>query len=477
MNANTEPLSLLTNRITNSRLLREIHELEGPLSGSDSEDSPYENEDEAGNQTQASKGLARGSSHDNSLMRQGKALLDAARCNPLWAEQTIPTIHIRLTRLTERPAGGGNWDPRIARTIQRLRESGVEVELGDIDTLPSLAKSERSPKFLNYISTVDVNLDLSLLIALVSDLAHAAHPIDETDAFQRFKPAQQREDVELQDTEEDEPGAYQHSRALAIQSMQEKRQPLIDIILGKFSDDLQRKIQLWTTPEAKRRCILIVEKLGGPAERRRTRALFAESLEETALFWKDSRYSDQFLPGLPVRVLQERSADTIDDRPPFWKQLEQTCRQLLHRIESSASEIDGEQSTLVEPTSMRLKAVSEEKKAPPPTRFTAHTLQTLVWGLSAGMTTMTANRMSIRGVLKEMKRVFGRVGGAREGLREREQEEAAVWVIEPKSLGERMRADFGMSTDDRSDPQWVRFIPGKQSVQYYDKRTVLIHQH
>jgi hypothetical protein len=51
--------------------------------------------------------------------------------------------------------------------------------------------------------------------------------------------------------------------------------------------------------------------------------------------------------------------------------------------------------------------------------------------------------LSIKGALREMKLLLGRVGGARHDNKDgRLHEIAAVWIVEPKSLGERMRSDI-----------------------------------
>ncbi|THH28986.1 hypothetical protein EUX98_g5208 [Antrodiella citrinella] len=77
-------------------------------------------------------------------------------------------------------------------------------------------------------------------------------------------------------------------------------------------------------------------------------------------------------------------------------------------------------------------------------RLTGHTVQTMLWGATRGWTTLTANKTSVKAILREMKtsgnavweRTTGHVdsGG--------ETEVAALWVVEPRSLAEGMRADF-----------------------------------
>ncbi|KAI4527762.1 hypothetical protein K525DRAFT_263928 [Schizophyllum commune Loenen D] len=99
-------------------------------------------------------------------------------------------------------------------------------------------------------------------------------------------------------------------------------------------------------------------------------------------------------------------------------------------------------------TSVRLRA--QVTRANP--RLTAHTIDSLLYGAALGWTTLTANKTSVKGVMKEMGD-WGADAGSRDGneksagedRRESEEKEApraALWVVDPRSLGEEMRADY-----------------------------------
>ena len=87
-------------------------------------------------------------------------------------------------------------------------------------------------------------------------------------------------------------------------------------------------------------------------------------------------------------------------------------------------------------------------------RLTAHTIDSLLYGAALGWTTLTANKTSVKGVMKEMGDWGADAGVSRDGNEEksagedrRESEEkeaprAALWVVDPRSLGEAMRADY-----------------------------------
>ena len=88
-------------------------------------------------------------------------------------------------------------------------------------------------------------------------------------------------------------------------------------------------------------------------------------------------------------------------------------------------------------------------------------LECVLWGAGNGWTTLTANRTSVKAILREIK---GPRFGSRwelqkveasleksngvEGLEKNGSsggEIAALWVVDPRSLAEGMRFDFGMS--------------------------------
>jgi hypothetical protein len=77
-------------------------------------------------------------------------------------------------------------------------------------------------------------------------------------------------------------------------------------------------------------------------------------------------------------------------------------------------------------------------------RITTHTVQSMLCGAANGWTTLTANRASVKAMLREVKmRGYGvdaRDGGA--GA----VKYAALWVLDPRSLAEGMRSDIVSSS-------------------------------
>ena len=84
-------------------------------------------------------------------------------------------------------------------------------------------------------------------------------------------------------------------------------------------------------------------------------------------------------------------------------------------------------------------------------RLTAHTIDSLLYGAALGWTTLTANKTSVKGVMKEMgdwgaeavsRGGEEKGGGCGSEGGEKGAPRAALWVVDPRSLGEEMRADY-----------------------------------
>ncbi|KAH9854602.1 hypothetical protein C2E23DRAFT_726166 [Lenzites betulinus] len=460
------------NTTKNSRLQSEFRELDSYLT--DSED-------------ELSDGEARPSlapkEFDNSILRMGRSLLDAARRNPVPGSTKAPSITLRLTRLDPSSANPKEHDPRIAQTIQHLRDMGIDVELGErghahlSQTLPA------PPRRLK--PTIRVNLDLSVLIALISDITHSPLPRSPAEADARYVPSlQHREwkhkackgsltEFKTYDTKVLENGVSEHSRALANQALQEMARGLLhelhDRLVAVSPPNLE-DVQFWTTPEARDRCLRIVlSKIGGPNEKRRVAALFPAPgtplSEAESAYWENSRYPKAFLPLLPIRVF-ESSVPPHDLHPspsaggrvlsPFFALLSRTCRHILSQESLSAEEQSSVSIHSAEVGADHRTTGDEHieraavTKANP--RLTEHTVQSLLCGAAHGWTTLTANKSSVKAILREIRAAEGGYGwfgtndqgSAREGEGEATMvsETAAIWVVDPRSLAEGMRSDF-----------------------------------
>ncbi|KAI0795766.1 hypothetical protein C8Q75DRAFT_747316 [Abortiporus biennis] len=466
------------NSVKNSRMLAEFREIDSY--DTDSEDDQERSSGDYG------PSLAQ-TEFDNSLLCMGRSLLNAARLNPIPGSAEPPSITLRLTRLDPCPSDAREHDPRIAQTIKQLRDMGIDVQIGERD--PSIISELIMPKPITprrLQSTTKINLDLSILIALVSDLTHSSLPTTAEEADTRFTPSEHY--VEWKKTRVGEAvdieSITRPCRALSHQALQEMHKGLLQEMFERLSSltspshsesstpILPADVEFWTTPEARDRCLKIISKIGGPNEKRRASALFPSIdiglSEAEESYWKGSRYPPRFIPLLPIHLFKssapspESVPPTSDDTgrliSPFFLALAQTCRGIL------------EQEVIPDPRSLRLSpspplsststAVQDGReddeeieratvtKANP--RLTAHTVQSMLWGAVKGWTTLTANRSSVKAMLREMKsgKYCTRWDQSidkddKAGNTEEITEIAALWVVDPRSLAEGMRADFG----------------------------------
>lgn len=383
---------------------------------------------------------------------------------------------------------------------------GLSIQLGERGAISQLVDSAPvlpSPPVL--VPTHHINLDLSILIALVSDLTHAPLPASVEAAHERFIPSaayvewkrsrlraksggNSDSDTNAVREDADDPlDSTQHSRALAEQLQQEMRKGIlqeiherlrgISNVEGPTHDSAPPVavagthppvVQFWTTPEARERFLRIVAKIGGPAEKRRASALFPSlsvdagggggasgfSLlaEQEAQYWADSRYPHGFLPLLPIRVFSapEPASPAPSNSPArqefsFFNALEATCRTLLaaggmphpHVLESEVAGGERERGGEGEGEGEIQRASVVRTNA----RLTTHTVRSMLCGAARGWTTLTANRASVKVMLREVKtRGFG-VDVRSRGADAVDHAAAALWVIDPRSLAEGMRSD------------------------------------
>ncbi|THH12600.1 hypothetical protein EW146_g7546 [Bondarzewia mesenterica] len=494
-------------RIKNSRLLAEFREIDSYDTDSDS-DSDAENR----------PSLAQ-TEFTNSILRMGHALLDAARSNILPGTTQTPKIILRLTRLDPDSTNPKEHDARVALTISKLEEMGLEVQLGGhentaFDTcISAMGRSSSLPPHPSHQlrPTARINLDLSVLIALVSDLTHASLPETPEGASERFVPSssylewrrsrqrskiygdkgKSKSDVSLsadgmgQDAEcaDGTDDTTKHSRALAEQLLQEMQKGLLEEMHDRLSDlgrsaDVDASpnafsdVEFWTTPEARDRCLRIVAKIGGPNEKRRAHALFSASpaslSELQGMYWDGSRFPRNFLPLHPIRIFpssepEPLEPDTVDNptHRPFFRALASTCRLLL--ADSTAPHPRSLPPELVSGPSTPVDDTILTEDTPGPgagdlegeiqratvmranVKLTVHTVQSLLWGATRGWTTLTANRGSVRAMMREMKGRgigFGADEGDADGGANLNAGSASIWIVDPRSLAEGMRSDF-----------------------------------
>ena len=405
--------------------------------------------------------LAR-SEFDNSLLRMGRALLAAARDNPVLGTNKPPEVVLRLTRIDPDATDECENDPRIALTVELLRKMGLSIELGErgpITQLMDLAPTLLPP---TLVPTHRINLELSILVALVSDLTHAPLPDSVDAAYTRFIPSAEYVEWKrsrlraknggssdsMNTIEGDVYGAVGPSqRPLSEQLLREMRKGILQEIyegllayLGETNGSAPLRVEFWTTPETRDRCLRIVAKNGGPDEKRRARALFladdddSVSLNErVAQYWAHSRHLSAFLPLLPIRVFSSPEPASIETPSPhagFFGALAETCRALLTSGTATAPPPEAAGSG-----ELQRAAVVRTSG-----RLTVHTVQSILCGAVRGWTTLTANKARVKVVLREM-RARGYGAEVRRSRDVGEGGHAALWIVDPRNLAQRMRSD------------------------------------
>ncbi|THH03288.1 hypothetical protein EW145_g6377 [Phellinidium pouzarii] len=538
------------NTVKNSRLLAEFREQDSYLTESDDEEDVHKAESclcSGGCSAQrASEEL------ENSLLQMGKALVSAAQQFPVvLCEGREPQVTLRLTRLlldatslselqnlglkTTGPtqdlitSKNSETDPRIAQTLRELLQIGIQIELGEHEfKIPAglLTTVHAHPQL---IPSHQINLDLSVLIALVSDITHASLPTSAEEALTRFIPTpaerarsrqrrqRQKELLAIAEAkrgvntkasrltkkvesgstgvnangvngaEDMNDGESVHSRALASQAFREMECGLLEEIAGRLrllDTGSFPSIEFWTSAEARDRCLRIVDKIGGPVEKRRASALFfheggaldrifgikyASEAEASESYWRDSRHPQVFLLGLvPLRIFGEDSElggmgkDEAGPVNSFWGELDRACRRLLSdgavahprtlpvsaslqnsAISTSSRETDDDPGRSQDAVSAGTDEIERAAVTRGNARLTTHTVKTLCWGAERRWTTLTANRASVREMLKESgKEAVHKLDVEKAVETGITTEVAAIWIVEPRSLAEGMRGDF-----------------------------------
>lgn len=446
------------NTIKNSRILMEFREMDSYLTSSD--------EDDGDGHSSLKKENLVPQEFDNSVLRMGRELLEAARTNP-HSSNEIPSVTMRLTRLNPSLSD----EPRIAYTIDCLQRMGIDVQLGERQGIVKETDGiSARPTVLE--PTTHINLDLSALIALISDTTHSHLPRDPEDAHTRFIPPQRyvewkKQRVQMLSNFPDATSTWEdsgiHSRVLAEQAQQEMKKGLLQDMhdrLRSISPTLQN-IQFWTTQEARQRCLQIVFKIAGTRERQRAEVLLSCSrcsgtttIPTHNQFWVHSRYSSNFIPLIPIRLYPSSEPDTTslesfqpNPSSPFMTSLALTCRNIL-----SQEDISRLRESQSPPGHSAAPYLSYDEGDIPPAavtlanpKLTVHTVQSMLWGATLGWTTLTTNRSSVKVLLKEMKRSAG--GGVLTHEPPNEDDtarvsEAAIWIVKPRSLAEGSRSDY-----------------------------------
>ena len=375
-----------------------------------------------------------------SLVRQCLDLRTAAR-NRSAGMKDIPSLTYRLTRMDETCE-----DRRIQALYGIIRGLDVELQFGDPEDAAESADKLLAPS--HTILSLDLNLDLSLLIALISDITHADLPLSDEETEARYQPiarvwkrATSRKDgrlIEDRPAMEGELGTEEHTRALTMQLRQESRSGLVEeltkaiVTACTLRHVSPSRVRFWTTREAMERCHDIARKIAGPREAYRARHMFGQDGKADALspFWRGSRHQPVLRPmrSFRVGILEDLISPDLAPLPPrsFARRMASTCLYIL-----GSGEVPSSQTVQVELSkSKRTRSMPPRPKVP-----SAHTTRSMLVGAVRGMTTVTANRMSVKQIVRNM---------GLQGLEE-QGDLASFLVVEPKTLAEQKRAD-GLSS-------------------------------
>jgi hypothetical protein len=429
-------------RINNKRLEKEFAELDSYLTSSS--DSELSDVDESPPSSSSPPRL--------SLLQLADSLIEAANENSTATPSgRPPLVVLRFSRLvvTADEEGDSNTSAgRIARIIDELRKKNIQVEFGA--PLGGCLRSPPPP--LPLIPTTRVNLDLSMLIAFISHITHCPLPTTDEEVENTFRhhsrkkltAAENADDADKETSSDRDANGrpHEHSRALTEQLEKERRRGLFDEILSTIlptgSNRAPAQIEFWTTAEARDRCLDIARKVGGDRENRRAKHLFEGPSASSSIFFEESRHDADKLPGLPVRIIDDTTAIATacppvpDHVTAFFSQLSKTASKLLHQLPVASPAAKPEEAKPV----LNPKPTLPDSLGRP--RYTPHTLRSMYEGARRGWTTLSSNRASVRSVLREMTAdavVSGATTANEDGWRE-----AALWVVEPRSLAEHMRA-------------------------------------
>ncbi len=375
---------------------------------------------------------------------------------------------------------------RILKHVAQLNALGITVLLDGLNSHGErLANMEIVKSPISFHPTMKINLDLSAVIALCSEITHMVPPENPSVAEERFRPWQQLRvgacpaEHERQggggELPEDLDGcSVEHARSLISQSIQEAKMALLGGIRNKIMEGIfigsgqllllpsygimgpNPCVEFWTTPEVQRRAFGILEKIGGDKERARARALFNSSSDEHESFWLHSCYPRDFIPSLYIRLFPSDIPSPCTFRSLVDDVSGQTSKcsaQSNHTSESNrerefwthlggtAASLAGLHSQALPVSPLRKADTPGSHQNPVRSHIMRHTALSFLWGSHMQMTTITANRTSVRTLMREMNTI-ARPGALQnplvsESVIGREVgEKAVIWIIPPRSLAE-----------------------------------------
>ena len=140
---------------------------------------------------------------------------------------------------------------------------------------------------------------------------------------------------------------------------------------------------------------------------------------------------------------------------PFFRVLTRTCRDILAQDTIPAPALSRNLTPSADDGADEDEEIERAAVTKANPRLTAHTVQSMLWGAVRGWTTLTANKSSVKAILRDIRTSEGGYGAnpdlpptaithAQEGAGDGTAvvEKAALWVVDPRSLAEGMRSDL-----------------------------------
>ena len=254
--------------VTGSRLSLEIAKAKWEAADSSSEDEEQGNENSNSDEDDINR---------IELVKVADDLLRASQAHRIHYKH--PRIRFVLPKISSSPP------PELLPVLERIRSTGAIIDLGDHNASNGLLKRDFFPRLLpspHPPLTETLNIDCTILLALVSDLSHTAnHSI-----LPSYNPAITRQ-IEIETREHLLPSSLWPAMA------------------GK---------DLICTHEAAKRMKEIVDTIGMPNEKARTKLLLDNGPARSGRDLREAfaKYSDHAIPpswSLPIRIVQAEVAE------------------------------------------------------------------------------------------------------------------------------------------------------------------------
>jgi hypothetical protein len=338
---------------------------------------------------------------------------------------------------------------RLFKDAEERRYSPSSISAGEtqyagyISSLPLLPSP---PNSTTTVPTPTLNMDLSALVALVSQISHLPlsrlPSVEEVDKcfmkthWKNGPPLLDQEEAD-EEPEVDRSQGTQHARTLREQLRREiTTDCFFEAILKPLQDSQQ--LRLVCTKEAEQKFFEILSLVGGPTEQKRARLLFDENGADE--FWKGSKWETNIEARskivLPVRSF-EFDASAVK---PMSASGDHFSRLARKSVQDGLIEL--KDPTSHTPSSSNGGGTGIQRQTP-------HTLASLLFGFVQGYSTLTTNIASIKWLTRDIGRsekaeasALGYGGGATDGntasISASTTSSSSIVLFYPRSLAEKM---------------------------------------